>query len=104
MQQLGNSFLFGTGHAGAHALADKGALNLGQRGHDVQNQFACGRDGESVGLYQYAAGGGGIVLLLFLVSLSTYRWNQKAAAEAQVVMLQQEQAKKNRALDWLTTS
>lgn len=45
---------------------------------------------------------GVIALLLFLVSLSTYLWQQKAAAEAQVVLLQQEQANKKRALDWLT--
>jgi hypothetical protein len=45
---------------------------------------------------------GVITLLLALVSLSTYLWNQKAAAEAQVVLLQQEQAKKKGALDWLT--
>ncbi|MCR5890680.1 hypothetical protein LRS06_23485 [Hymenobacter sp. J193] len=43
-----------------------------------------------------------IALVLSLVSLSTYLWQQKAAAEAQVVVLQQEQAKKKRALDWLT--
>ncbi len=34
---------FGPGHAGAHALADKGALKLRQRGHDVENQLARGR-------------------------------------------------------------
>lgn len=37
-----------------------------------------------------------------LTSLSTYLWKEKAAAEAQVAQLQQEQAQKKRALEWLT--
>ena len=45
---------------------------------------------------------GAVVAFLSLICLSFYLWNQKAAAEAQVVMLQQEQAKKKTAMDWLT--
>ncbi len=45
---------------------------------------------------------GVVVAFLSLICLSFYLWNQKAAAEAQVVMLQQEQAKKKTAMNWLT--
>jgi hypothetical protein len=58
--------------------------------------------GEVWGFANMRLGLGVIALLLALVSLSTYLWQQKAAAEAQVVELQQEQAKKKSALDWLT--
>ena len=58
--------------------------------------------GEVWGFTSGRLGLGVIALLLALVSLSTYLWQQKAAAEAQVVVLQQEQAKKKTALDWLT--
>jgi len=58
--------------------------------------------GEVWGFTSIRLGLGVIALVLSLVSLSTYLWQQKAAAEAQVVVLQQEQAKKKRALDWLT--
>lgn len=43
-----------------------------------------------------------LALVLGLICLSFYLWNQKAAAEAQVVVVQQEQAQKKRVLDWLT--
>jgi hypothetical protein len=45
---------------------------------------------------------GVVALLLTLVGLNTYLWREKAAAEAQVAQLQQEQDKKNKVLNVLS--
>lgn len=58
--------------------------------------------GEVWGFTHVRLGVGVVALLLMLTSLSTYLWKEKAAAEAQVAQLQQEQAQKKRALEWLT--
>ncbi|TYZ05779.1 hypothetical protein FY528_20865 [Hymenobacter lutimineralis] len=58
--------------------------------------------GEVWGFTHVRLGVGVVALLLVLTSLSTYLWKEKAAAEARVAQLQQEQAQKKRALEWLT--
>lgn len=58
--------------------------------------------GEVWGFTHVRLGVGVVALLLMLTSLSTYLWKEKAAAEAQVAQLQQEQAQKKWALEWLT--
>jgi len=58
--------------------------------------------GEVWGFTHVLLGVGVVALLLVLTSLSTYLWKEKAAAEAQVAQLQQEQAQKKRTLEWLT--
>lgn len=45
---------------------------------------------------------GVLTLLLGLVCLSTYLWKEKGIAEAQVVTLQQQQARQKARLDWLS--
>jgi uncharacterized membrane protein (Fun14 family) len=45
---------------------------------------------------------GVITLLLGLICLSTYLWQQKGIAEAQVGLIQQQQAQQKATLDWLT--
>lgn len=59
-------------------------------------------EGEIWGFTSARLGVGMVALVLVLVSLSTYLWQQKAAAETQVVVLEQTQAKKKQAMDWLT--
>jgi len=59
-------------------------------------------EGEVWGFTNWRLALGVITLVLSLVCLSFYAWKQKDIAEAQVVLIQQQQAEQKTTLDWLT--
>jgi hypothetical protein len=59
-------------------------------------------EGEVWGFTSVRLAMGMITLVLGLICLSFYAWQQKAIAEAQVGLIQQQQAQQQVTLDWLT--